>query len=362
MILGGSCPAQNECRFGGQDAFNELAGALRQENSCQKAAQRMHDCAWGSSADTQLAPIVISKCEKTFFSKLSAAGKERYEDEMQLCAYEYSKAQGTISMSAAALCQLDIATTFAADPSIAERPLAHVGVDCEKAGTSLDKAICSDKRLGHADIVLSRVYLKFFTALPKEPQSALAESQHQWLKKATKDCDVSDSPLSLAAKNCIATEYENRFTDLGTCLDSPEEQNPADCLKVVASDREADEHSEAGGKVRASFDCENPKLALELAICADSGLGQKDIELSEAYAHAIQVLDPNERSLLTKSEKEWLQYVQKTCPMGAVGGIPPVLTRSCIRTAFETRATQLNECVARGDRQHIECLNHFSLW
>ena len=364
VILAGSSPAQDECSFGGQQAFDAMAKTLIQEPSCQRAAEKMHECAWGSSADAQLAPIVISKCEKTFFTKLSSAGKEHYQDEMQLCAYEYSKAQGTMAISEAALCQLDIAAKFAADPRLAERPLSHTGFDCERAESSIEKAVCSNKRLGHADIVLNRVYRSFQAGLPKDSKSDLVASQKEWLRAISRNCGVSEAPLSLVTTNCLVNEYEDRFTDLSMCFDSPEEQNPAKCLRTAALERKASGKSEveASGKVRASFDCEQPKSALQLAICADFQLGRKDIELSESYVRASHALKPDKKALLAKSENEWIRYVQKTCPMGATGGIPPVLTRSCIRAAFETRTTQLNECIAKEDDRQIRCLNDFKLF
>jgi len=355
-------PAQDECHFGSPEAFDALEKALTQEKSCQAAAKKIHNCAWGSSADTQLAPIVISKCEKTFFPKLSAVAKEHYEDEMQLCAYEFAKAQGTISMSAAALCQLDVATKFAAHSEIAEQPIARASFECDKAATALEKAICSDRRLGHADVMLGRVYRRFLSSLPKERKSDLIDAQKQWLKDVVRDCGGSESPLSSAARNCVANEFENRFTDLDTCFDSPEQQSAAECLRDTASMRQEDSTSEANGKARASFDCEQPKSSLQLTICADAGLGQKDIELSEAYDHASEALTQHERGDLAESQKEWVEYVENLCPMGATGGIPPLLTRSCIRTAFATRTAQLQDCIAEREPKRSQCLNDFRLF
>jgi uncharacterized protein len=354
--------AQDECHFGSPEAFDALEKALTQEKSCQAAAKKMHDCAWGSSADTQLAPIVISTCEKTFFPKLPATGKAHYEDEMQLCAYEFAKAQGTISMSAAALCQLDVATKFAANPEIAEQPIARASFECNKAATALEKGICSDSRLGHADVMLGRVYRRFLASLPKERKSDLIDSQKQWLKGVVRDCGGSKSPLSLAARNCVANEFENRFTDLDSCFDSPEQQSAAECLRDTASMRDEASTPEANGKARASFDCEQPKSSLQLAICADTGLGQNDIELSEAFVHASESVTPNERAGLAESQKEWVRYVDDLCPMGATGGIPPLLTRSCIRTAFETRTAQLHDCIAKEEPKRSQCLNDFRLF
>ncbi len=150
--------AQEPCQFASDDAFDQLANSLSHAKSCDEAAKKMWDCAWGSSADTQFAPIVIGKCEKTFFDKLSPTAKKRYEDEMQLCAYEYARQGGTMFMSEAALCQVDVAKEFAAHPAAARKLPSRASFDCHKAKKPLEKAICSDIRLGHADIVLSRVY------------------------------------------------------------------------------------------------------------------------------------------------------------------------------------------------------------
>src|SRR2546430_5919091 len=60
-------------------------------------------------------------------------------------------------MSAAALCQMDVAAHYAADPVAASKLAARASFDCAKAQTPLEKAICSDISLGYADIVLSRV-------------------------------------------------------------------------------------------------------------------------------------------------------------------------------------------------------------
>lgn len=94
--------AQEPCNYRSENPFDAMAKDLSQAKTCSAAAAKMRDCAWGSSADTQLAPIVIEKCEKTFLPKLSPAAQKRYADEMQLCAYEYARQEGTIYMSAAA--------------------------------------------------------------------------------------------------------------------------------------------------------------------------------------------------------------------------------------------------------------------
>ena len=127
---------------------------------------RPHDCAWGSSADAEFAPVAISKCEKTFLARLPSPAHDRYTEEMQLCAYEESRADGTIHISEAALCQADVAADYAMHPEKSNDHPLRASFNCASAKTPLETAICSHIALGHADIVLSRVYSGFRKELP----------------------------------------------------------------------------------------------------------------------------------------------------------------------------------------------------
>lgn len=343
--------AQDACGFGSDDPLSNLAKALSEAKSCEAAVAKIHECAWGSSADTQLAPIVISKCEKTFFYKLSPAAKKAYGDEMQLCAYEYAQQQGTMYMSAAALCQVDVAARFAADPITATKLCARASFDCPKAQTRLEKAICSDVSLGHADIVLSRVYSRLLQYSDENDKSSLIESERQWLQRIPARCGLSAPPFSRESVDCLRGEFENRFMTLDSC----EEGIPA-CL------RDADVQSRVRPTAptpRASFDCETPSSALEIVICADADLGQLDIELAQAYRDAKKIMIAEQQKDLIESERQWLRFVSRTCPLGAVGGIPSVITRSCVRSAFQTRIQQLQMCPQKEHPGRISCLNDF---
>lgn len=342
--------AQDACRFGSEDAFNELAKALATAPSCGAAVAKIHDCAWGSSADTQFAPIVISKCEKALLSKMTPAAEKWYADEMQLCAYEYARQDGTMSMSAAALCQVDVASHFATNPTVSGAE-PRASFDCGKAETPLEKVICSDVRIGHADIVLSRVYNGLLKGLQGEVRSSLVNNERQWLRSVPSKCGLSSPPGSQSL-NCIRNEFEVRFTMLDSC--SPEGS--------IASCWEAPREQEATASVtkpRASFDCEAPSTALEIVICADSDLGQKDISLSQAYQDADHSLGNLQHRELVSSERQWLRSVNASCPLGAVGGIPPVLTRACVRDAYEKRIAQLQTCPRKAPKEQIPCLNKF---
>lgn len=341
-----------ECNFGSGDAFDATAKMLSDAKSCSSAVSIMHKCAWGSSADSQLAPIAVSKCEKSFFDTLSEAGKERYGQEMQLCAYRYAKQEGTMYISAAALCQVDVAARFAADPKQAEQPPARASFDCAKAKTPLETAICSDIRLGRADIVLSQAYRDVLESVDAAHRPEVIRSEKEWLQRIPASCGLSAKTNSPLVLNCLRNEFERRFTDLDGC-----DNETLSCLGAVDADE--NQGTRDGDGPRASFDCEKPKTALEIVICADARLGQADIDLANAYAQAKRTMASQQQGLV-ESERRWLRYVNETCPMGAIGGIPPLLTRSCVRSAFEVRIRQLQTCPEKKEADdRMRCLNEF---
>ena len=352
--------AQEQGNYGAENPFDATAKALSQAKTCNAAAAKMRESAWGSSADTRLAPIVIVKCEKTFFRKLSPAAKKRYEDEMQLCAYEYARQEGTMYMSAAALCQVDVAERFAADPVKASQTSLRASFNCSKAESPLEKAICSDIGLGHADVVLSQVYARTLRNSDKEERATLIQSEKQWLQSIPQICGLSVTPFSQKSLNCARDKFENRFGMLDSCRDQGE-RKISDCLQLNSDDANRPANIPAAPSQRASFNCEAPSTALDIVICADAELGQTDIMLAEAYHVASEAILAAQFKDLVDSERQWLRFVSQTCPLGAVGGIPSALTRSCVRTAFQTRIAQLQTCPQMKLQERIPCLNDFHL-
>lgn len=94
-------------------------------------------------------------------------------------------------------------------------------------------------------------------------------------------------------------------------------------------------------------------------ICADAELGQLDIQLAQAYRDAGAVMTGTQYKDLIDSERQWLRFVGETCPLGAVGAIPSVMARSCLRATFQTRISQLQTCPQKEPRARILCLNDF---
>ena len=354
VVLLSICPvtirAQEACQFGSSDPYEGLEEALSNAKSCSDAATKLHECAWGSSADTQFAPIVIGKCEKAFFKKLSPAGQKRYVDEMQLCAYEYSRQQGTLYMSTAALCQVDVSLRFAKNPSEAESPAPRASFDCPSARTPLETAICSDIKLGHADIVLTRVYGDLLKSASAADKAVLVRSEKEWLRHVPEKCGLAGTMFSEKSLNCVRNEFEIRFTTLQWC-----DNAIPDCLTPDADD----ENAFASQRQRASFDCDAPSTALQVVICADADLGQADIKLAQTYKEASTILGTAQHKTLAHSEERWLAFVSDACPLGPVGGIPSVFARGCLRLAFETRIKQLKICAQKTAAEQTACLNDF---
>jgi uncharacterized protein YecT (DUF1311 family) len=209
--------AQEECTYFGEKASNDLMSALEKSPSCSAAADKLHRCEWGSSADARFAGVVISKCEKAFLASLPPPAKERYTEEMQLCAYRESRAEGTIHISEAAMCEVDVAADYAVHPQKAQDQPMPASFSCTAAKTPLETAICSRPALGQADIVLSRAYTDVLKSIPAKDRAALIQNEKDWLAMVPRKCGITSSPASGPSINCVRNEFELRFTNLDNC-------------------------------------------------------------------------------------------------------------------------------------------------
>ncbi len=360
LVITGALFAQEKCDFGSPEASDALVKALQEQKTCKAAAQVMDQCWWGSSADSGFSSILVGKCEGEFFSKLSPLAMENYVTAMQLCAYEYARQQGTISISEAAMCQAGVAEQFAADPASGDHVPPKASFDCAKAQTVLERAICSDIRLGHADMVLADVYKNARKWAGPDIRTKLAQSERNWLKALPSRCSVAKVPLTEKQLNCLRDQIEIRFSIMDGCGDGGAEE-VGRCLLTIDDPENVNDIEPVGEVPRASFDCESPKTALEIVICADSELGQKDIELAHVYGETDAVMGPSQHARLVESERNWLRFVSSNCPLGAVGGIPPILARACVRSAFEVRIAQLRLCTQKSAPDRIPCLADFQL-
>lgn len=218
LLLSPALHAQDKCQHFGAKAANDLDTALEKAPSCSAAVAKLHACAWGSSADAQFASVVVAKCEKSFLDKLPPPAHERYLEEIELCGYRESRAEGTIHISEAALCEVDIAADYATRPEkMSDQPL-RASFDCAAAKAPLELAVCSHIPLGHADIVLSRSYTGVLKTIPPKDRPALIQNQKDWLAMVPRRCGITTSSASNDSIDCARSEFELRFSTLDGCV------------------------------------------------------------------------------------------------------------------------------------------------
>ena len=78
--------------------------------------------------------------------------------------------------------------------------------DCAKAGTNVEKAICSDEELANLDKSLSDTYISLKKGLTATEVKALKDSQRMWMKQRDTNCS-SDIP-------CLRETYSTRLSEL----------------------------------------------------------------------------------------------------------------------------------------------------
>jgi uncharacterized protein len=342
-----------KCDFGGETNFDKTVKLLENAPTCKQANIILHACAWGSSADTTFGPIAVAKCEKVFLAKLPQRAEERYVEEMQLCPYGESRAQGTISMSEAAICQADVAEDFADHPEEWKSKPLRASFDCALAKTLLETTICADISLGHADIVLSRDYNGFLRSAEPSQRGALVANERAWLNSLPSKCGLSATPASQKTINCLRNEFEIRFTLLDGC-EGPME----DCVKsVLHPDPQEADTSQPSYAPRASFDCEKPGSPLELAVCADTDLGEADNKLAAMLRDAKSIIPPAQQKALDESQQAWLHFVNSTCPWGSIGGVPSLYARGCVEMLYEKRTAQVQRCARESVPDQATCFS-----
>ncbi|MGI4853510.1 MAG: hypothetical protein ACRYF4_05600 [Janthinobacterium lividum] len=239
LLTSASTNAQEKCGFGGDDNFNRTQQLLREAKTCTESAKLLRNCAWGSSADSMFAGIVIPKCEATFRSSLSSAEAKRYTQEMRSCSLRYEKQQGTMSISAAALCATDVAASYSSDAARRREKLRKASFDCNLASSPLERAICSDQALGDSDIILNRVYTETLHQKDFPFVVALRNGERSWIRELPAHCKF---PSGLDTK-CLREQFINRLTLIDTCTPMEAETRQTDegyaaCLKDVSLLRE----------------------------------------------------------------------------------------------------------------------------
>lgn len=82
-----------------------------------------------------------------------------------------------------------------------------MAMDCVKATTAIEHAVCRDPELRSADIALSRRYLKVRSVSKIEQQATLVRRQREWIAQRDAKCRTSTGA-------CLAAAYTSRLDQL----------------------------------------------------------------------------------------------------------------------------------------------------
>ncbi len=132
-LASGPASAEEKCPKGDAPIFEE---DLKAAPDCASAHALHEACAWGSSGDAGLTGVVVEKCEAVFLNRLDAKQKRNYQARVRRCADKASREQGTAAISEGAMCEEEVAASFAKNAEAAGRvkaaPLAPVkaSFDC----------------------------------------------------------------------------------------------------------------------------------------------------------------------------------------------------------------------------------------
>ena len=119
-------------------------------------------------------------------------------------------------------------------PSYAEGEKPQASFDCQKAGNSIEKIICSDSELAQSDKELGKLVDTFHDRLKNSFWDNFLQGQRNWLKLREKACVIDLAEISQDNKlECMKKVYAARLKDLNQRLKSWEITKKIDYDKVL---------------------------------------------------------------------------------------------------------------------------------
>ena len=111
---------------------------------------------------------------------------------------------------------------------VAQTPAALAqSFDCKKAGTPVEKLICSDKELGGLDAELETNFRAMLNVSLAERAAILAEAR-RWIGARDKKCPIPKGGAQDAALACLKAEYRARIAALAELARHQAAERPAD--------------------------------------------------------------------------------------------------------------------------------------
>jgi uncharacterized protein YecT (DUF1311 family) len=87
-------------------------------------------------------------------------------------------------------------------------PATAQALDCGKAATIIEKAICADAKVKAVDDAMSKAYARLWKQYDKVERKALAALQLKWLKEREESCEKKNGE---ALALCVAQETQSRL-------------------------------------------------------------------------------------------------------------------------------------------------------
>jgi len=102
------CPVE----FGNETYMDTVISKIEQSPSCYEGVELARNCALGASGDYAIARTAQTKCTADFEKKLSRAEKRTYDSLIAKCDRKYAKMEGTMYISMAAHCRLNVSRLY----------------------------------------------------------------------------------------------------------------------------------------------------------------------------------------------------------------------------------------------------------
>jgi uncharacterized protein len=104
--------------------------------------------------------------------------------------------------------------------------------DCKKSATTVEREICSDKRLAGLDDQLANALRNLISTRPSIRATILAD-EHRWLHERDRRCNSLINPQSLF--NCLTAEYSARIAEISVETKEPISQVPESRTAICRS-------------------------------------------------------------------------------------------------------------------------------
>ena len=105
-----ACPVTHQ----GDSFLDDVVKEIEKAPSCVRADAIAAACALGASGDNAIVAPALTRCETAFKGRLNKRQQRTYAAQRRKCVRKYARKSGTMYLSMAAFCGLNVAKKFAA--------------------------------------------------------------------------------------------------------------------------------------------------------------------------------------------------------------------------------------------------------